>query len=140
MKKQLNQNVLLIIVGVAVMLAGFVFLKDSQGTFEKTEAVITRIEEYREIGNDDELKHDVYVDYTVNGTEYKDVLFDTYSAGMKVGKTITIEYDVDNNANIRSSGAKFVPYILFVAGSAIWVLGALNLIKGKKTKNTDPFA
>lgn len=139
MKKQMNSNVFLIIIGVVVCLASILFFKSNQGTFEKTDAVITRIEEYREGGNGD-YTHDVYVDYTVNGVEYKDIMLDTYSAGMDVGDTITVEYDVDNNARIRSGATKFAPYIMLVAGSAFWVFGVINLINGKKVKNTDPFA
>ena len=129
-----------IIIGIACILASFVFLKSNQGDFLKCEAVISNIEVVQ-FGTDDP-EHEVYVDYTVDGVEYKDVMLDSYHIGMDVGDTVNIEYDTANHGHIRSVSSKFAAPILLAIGCGSLVYGIITAINSKKKPQTkaDPFA
>lgn len=110
-----SKPVKLLLLGIVLVVAGFIFLGQISGPSQKTKAVITRIEVIDEPGAQ-EVDHEVYVDYAVDGTRYQDVPLGSYSAFMKEGKEITVRYNTENPAQIHTSSATIAVLVLFLTG------------------------
>lgn len=106
-------GLLLLIGGLIWLLSGASFLHNA----EKVSATITDIETYKDY--DHRRHHDVYVDYICNGISYQDVLLNSYSSSMYVGKTITIYCDLNNPERIM------LPLSLSLGGSILILLGVI---------------
>lgn len=97
----------------------------------KTEALIYNINN----GN-------VIVEYKVSGHVYKEVL-NYYSDSMREGDSITIYYDLDNPANIKSAEMFIIVYVMGGLGGLFALLGFIFIIiihqkslSNKKLKET----
>ncbi|MDR1939388.1 MAG: DUF3592 domain-containing protein [Clostridiales bacterium] len=77
----------------------------------KTTGVITRIEQE---GAGEDASYCVYVTYSVDGVEYKDVSISHYDSMMKEGKEIDVYYDAENHGIILAAGKGTIG--LFAAG------------------------
>jgi len=141
-KKNGKPTTTFIIVGIICIAVAIFLMRSNQGEFLKGEAVISRIEVVDSVRHG-KVEHEVYVNYTIDGTEYKDVRYDTYHVGMSVGDTVKMEYDVADPAHIRSEGAKFMPYIFLAAGFGLVAAGVVSIKdsgKRAETNGRDPFA
>lgn len=120
-----NTNALAFMAAGLLMLAfGFYLMFFETKGYEKTTAVIERIEEYGSL--DDEM-HDVYVRYSVNGNTY-DGMLDYYSPGYQVGKEIPIYYNPDNPEQIHGE-SRGMQIFLIAAGPVVFVLGTVDLFR-----------
>ncbi len=117
----------MLLVGVACIAAGFIFLNDVKGEFVKTEAVISTIETYYD-DIEQEEKHNVYVDYVADGTEYKGIDIGTWSSGMDEGETIKIMYDVWHPEHAIVPFARIAPFIPLTAGIIILLWQGLKFV------------
>ncbi|MBR1624417.1 MAG: DUF3592 domain-containing protein [Clostridia bacterium] len=118
---------------------GFIVAKNSQKEYAETQATIVEITtDY--IGDD--ITHDVYVDYEVNGVTYNHVHYGGYQDSYAEGQTITILYEVNNPENTGTNTPSWLKYLLFVgavvflaAGIAAIVMIARSSAKGKAMEN-----
>lgn len=122
---------------IAFMIAGLVIaifsvvavVKNHNTDFGTVEATIVRIEEEYDSARE-EYDHHVFVDYEVDGVEYKDAEYGEYWASMKTGDKVTAKYDIDNPEHVQSEHSEIVPYVTGVAGFAIFAFALFKLIKG----------
>ena len=78
---------------------------------------------------DDQVTHETYVDYTIDGKEYKHAYYGAYETGMKVGDTVEIQYLAEDPENIQAPGAEKVKYVFAGAGIVAFIIGLGTLIK-----------
>ncbi len=97
-----------------------------------TEAVITRIESYRDF--DRNRQHRVFVSYSVDGQEYETELH-YYQTGFREGRKITIYYDKEHPTFVSSGAADSISSIILLAiGLPFAAIGGFVVIKGAQTK------
>lgn len=119
-------------ISIAFSLFGLVFFLVGIGitvsTFTKKtkyiehNAVISQIMPYTD--SDGDTSHHVYVDYTVDGKKYHELL-GHYSSSMRTGKRITIYYDPDSPGNIIAGGGAEYTMLLFPGmGALFFIIGA----------------
>ena len=126
-KPDFRQAMIFVLVGLILIGAGFIFFRDMQGTYQKTEATIVEIVHHTVVGG--ETESDVFVDYSAGGKPYEHVRLGSYDITMKEGKTITIEYNIDRPGKIRVPSAVIAPYVLWGCGLLGIVIGARNAMK-----------
>lgn len=119
-----------LVIGIG-LLAGDVFITQKYSAFKSNAEEITgeiaSIERY--YGSDREEKHHVYVNYTYDGVEYKDVSINSYSSTMYEGKKIKLLCDKDNPHHIMtSSGSLLAVSILGGMGIVFTLVGGIPLI------------
>ena len=134
-----GMTVVLLIAGLAMLGLGIKFTFDTRG-FEKTEAVITRIEVESEGGDDS--SYTTYVDYEVDGKSYTgSIVF--YQDGYRPGKRISIKYDPADPTRIAEDSPGMLIYLtgagtLLAAGSLYSLLRAKRkLAKLKEQSGAD---
>ena len=113
------------IFGIVVLALGIFLVSRPRGEWIQAEAVITRVEEEWVTGADDtmDLRTDLYVDYTYEGTEYHDVFLSETNPGDELGKTVKILINPENPAEIDGvNGGKWGIYMI-VVGSLLFLLG-----------------
>jgi len=91
-------------------------------SFAKTTGTITRIETIEAVSADENDDHVVYVSYTVDGKDYESQLGE-YSASMSEGKSIEIQYNTENPAEIIS--ASYFGVIMYFVLSALGFIGGV---------------
>ena len=137
MKENKEEKLIWIIftgLGAIFIVIGLVIFVNGFSSTDKVETVgtVTKIIPYRDSNYN--LKHEVYVSYTVEGREYESRL-DGYSSSFYEGKKIDIYYNKDN-PNIV--GTKFAGVLYLIApgiGLIFFIIGATGLlVKGNKNK------
>jgi len=119
--------------------AGVIVARNSQKEYAETQATIVEITtDY--IGDD--ITHDVYVDYEVDGVAYNHVHYSGYKDSYTEGQTITILYEVDHPENTGEESPSWLKYLLFAvavvflaAGVAAIVIQVRNSAKTKAVMN-----
>ncbi len=85
----------------------------------KTEAVITKIDGHYD---GDDYEHDVFVRFSVDGTDYYGEL-NAYEAGFRVGKSVPIIYKTENpNDFIYGKRNAFISVLLFAVGAFLFFI------------------
>lgn len=97
-----------------------------------TVGTITEISSYRSTNHN--IKHEVYVSYTVEGKEYESIL-NSYSSGFYKGKEIEIYYDKDNPNKIGVKSLDFL-FLIFPGMGLIFLItgGTGILVKNNKRR------
>jgi len=117
-----------IIIGIGSIITG-IFLIVENENYKKhtteTEAIITRIEQ------DNESTHNVYITFSVNGTEYSGIL-GTYGSGMKEGNSVNIRYEPDNPQNFRYSSISGWGLGMLLVGGAFFIIGMVSYKQYKR--------
>lgn len=134
--KILNSKTIGIYTAVVLVLMGLLFsvvsvvilVKDKDTVYEKVDATIVNIEEYYD-SSAEEYSHTVYVDYEVDGVKYTDKEYGSYNSSMKVGDTVTGQYDVNTPELIQAEGSENIPYIIGGVGLVVLAVGIIKLIK-----------
>lgn len=111
---------------VAIGVGAYIFL--SPGVPEEhtgsTVATITNIERYNQVVNGKtETKHNVFIEYTVDGKKYENQL-NTYTSSMRQGGAVNINYDK------RDPGVVFTPGAKTIAAAIVGGLGIIFFIVG----------
>lgn len=138
----------LIPVGVILILVSvFVFMAvDKSKDYPETEATVSKIElfeeEYTESdGTVHEATYTVYVDYTVDGKDYKNVEYGVFQKGYKAGDKVTIKYNPENPEDITQPNTFLLPILLLAGGVAALVGGIASIVvevkKHKKLKKQE---
>lgn len=91
---------------------------------EKLETVIKDEDSFSE----DEYEYTVFVNYTVDKKEYKNVKYDRWVSTMKVGDKLEVEYDPKDPSKIQSINGKTDIIILMSLGGLITVFGIVKTI------------
>ncbi len=109
----------------AIMIAIGVFISmDALKGYNETTATITNIVE---TGSGDDVTHQVYVNYTVDGVEYTNKEIDAYDSSYAVGKQITILYDPNDPGTIIGKQPLWL-FILLFGGGALCLAGGVASI------------
>ena len=109
-----------LLVGAIFLATGLFILLNPHDDYLPTVATIVEIG--TSFGEDD--SPEVYVDYTVDGTEYGHVRLGSYSSGYYEGKEIDILYNPANPAQITTGGGMVWGIVLTVLGGLITLLFA----------------
>lgn len=121
--------VVLVLMGLLFSVVSVVILaKDKDTVYEKVDATIVRIEEDYDTATE-EYTHSVFVDYEVDGVKYTDAPFGSYNSSMRVGDTVTGQYDVNTPELIQAEGSENIPYITGGVGLVVLAVGIIKLIK-----------
>ena len=98
--------------------------------YKTCEGTIVRIEEGLDLTADDtNIIYKVYVDYTADGKEYKEVDYGSYNSSMKEGGKVTVYYDPADPSKIQAEGFETVPYVVLGAGIVAVIIGVIIFIK-----------
>ena len=132
MKKRSFTFIGFIIFGL-IFVAGSIFIMTRPKIEYKTcEGTVVNIEEYYDtFDGDNQLCHRVYVDYTVDGKEYKNAEYGSYNSSMKEGDKVAVYYDPSDPSSIQPEGFETVPYVVLGAGCVAIIVGVIGII-GKK--------
>lgn len=104
---------------------------DHTKNFKKVEATITKLVYVEENSQGDDV-YEVYVNYTVDGTQYNEY-YGEYP-GYKEGQTLTIAYNPNNPKEIAQPISVVVPIGLGIAGVASLAFGIYSTIKNLKRR------
>lgn len=112
----------------------------------KTNAIIVDIQkELIDVFTDDndlypeeQYDYKVFIDYSVDGQEYKHVQYDSYDSSMKVGQEIEIQYDTKDPSNIQSTNSKTFIYAFIVIGALASTFGVFRTVKSVKSDKENP--
>ena len=134
----------LLISGILFFLAGTFFTKFLDNYYENASSAEATI-----INIDKELKHrtsssssgrkyeydySVYVNFTVDDTEYTNIKLANYSSDMHVGDKVIVYYKLDDLANIRTKNSNGLLAIVKIIGFSIFGIGIIFLISGLFSK------
>lgn len=128
----------LIIFGIAIF--ALTNYKEYEG---KVTAVISniqkeRIDSYSDDSNEEQYNYTVFVDYEVDGFEYKGIEYDSYNSSMKIGDKIEIKYDLDDPSKIQSENGKTFIFVFITLGGLVTIFGIYQTIKGFKSNKENP--
>lgn len=130
----------LLISGILFLLAGIFFSKFLNSYYDNAssaEATIVNIDKelrHRTSGGKYEYDYSVYVNFTVDDTEYTNIKLANYSSDMQVGDKVTVYYKLDDLANIRTKNSKELLAIVKIIGFSIFGIGSIFLISGLFSK------
>ena len=128
MKTQISKRkllILLLILGIAAAAVGISTLV-KQKSYVPADAVITEIFEEYDI-TEKEWRYTVYIKYTVDGTEYNEVL-GYHDSSFAVGKEIQIMYNPENPAQTVEAASTAAVYFT-VLGSVFIIAGVIVFIR-----------
>lgn len=99
--------------------------------YPRTEATVTRVELYEAEYSDGDTHYDatytIYVKYTVDGVEYEEEY--GIFPEMKVGQTVTINYNPDDHRDIGQPNSMLLPYGMIAGGVAALAVGIFSVIR-----------
>ncbi len=78
-------------------------------------------------GTGSDAGYKFFIDYTAGGQTFRNVEFSSFDDKTEIGDKVTIEYDSENPANIRSEGGAAIPYVVLAAGLAALGFGAAKI-------------
>lgn len=143
-----------IVGGIGIFLVGLIILGISTFSFinyrdldGKTNATIIDIQ--KELADDvfvddtnlyqeEQYNYTVFIDYSVDGKEYKHVQYDNYNSDMKVGQIIEIQYDAKDPSKIQSTNGKTFIYIFIAIGALATIFGGYRIAKSIKMDKENP--
>ena len=117
MKKFLLSTLVLELLFIGISIYG-IFKPDVE--YNITTGRIVYIDEYYD-AIDDGIRYTPYINYTVNGVEYKNVEYGAYDSSMKVNDEVNVYYLPDDPTFIQAEGYEKVPYVV-LAISTIFLL------------------
>lgn len=129
-------GIILIVFGIVVFI-----INSNNKNYIQVDAIVSKTElveeeHIDEDGNSVDATYNVYVKYTVNGTEYEEELGEL--SGYKENEKITIYYNPDNPKQITQTKSMILP-IIFIIGGCISLIGgiisAVDSIKRIKKMN-----
>ena len=128
---------ILIPFGIAATFVGIFILITSlkNQNYVETEAVVINTVLYEEAHTDSngdyvEATYTVYIKYSVNGTEYDDILGEL--SGYSIGDKVKIYYNPNNPKEITQSKSIIIPIIIIVIGCGTLTFGIISGINAMK--------
>ena len=111
------------LVGLAILVSGLFFRADALGSFREIEAEVTKIEYVSEDRLTETSDARVYVSYTVDGKEYRDIRCNKHGSDVRVGDLVRIEYNTADASKIRTFSDMLLPYAIFLGGGVVFAVG-----------------
>lgn len=131
--KKILTAVISLVIGIIFIVVSILLLSKNANTnyAEITGTIVDITEEWNPTADvdEDQYDHHTFVDYTVDGKEYKHVELGQYSSTMKIGDKVDFLYNVDDPAEISSKGGKLFGIIGIVAGVLIIVIGIFSFLR-----------
>ena len=125
-------TIMFMIAGIVMLVLG-IYLGFFQGKgYEKTTALISRIDEVEDPAADDGVSYQATIQYMVDGKEYFEVL-DSYSSSYKVGKEIKIKYDPADPSKVHEDSLGLYIYLI-VGGLVLIAVPIYSMMKNRKQK------
>ena len=124
-----------IIVGLLMLgISTFAFInyKEYDGVTNATISKIAKTDDRTAMEEEEDIGYTVYVDYEIDGKEFKNIELGSYSSDMKEGDKIEIRYDLNDPYQIKTPGGRLFISIFMVISSLAIVFGVYNLIKIRK--------
>ena len=123
--KRILASVILIIGGLMFALMGFGNMADI-GNFKQVDAVVTSVEEIESVDEDglDDIDFVVTVKYTVDGTEYEEVLQYADKGYFVDGQEVSVLYDPDKPENV--TGATESGALVRLGVGVLFILGGIG--------------
>ena len=123
--KRILASVILIIGGLMFALMGFGNMADI-GNFKQVDAVVTSVEEIESVDEDglDDIDFVVTVKYTVDGTEYEEVLQYADKGYFVDGQEVSVLYDPDKPENV--TGATKSGALVRLGVGVLFILGGIG--------------
>ena len=121
-----------IIFGIIAIITGAHKMQSKRLYDASTTAVITGIErEWSGTDEDgfDQYDYHVYVDYEVDGKEYKQMEYPGYNSSMKNGDTLEIIYQSSNPENFAEKNITGNALIIIAIGSVLTLGGIIGEIR-----------
>lgn len=141
MKENKGENliwVIFAIIGAAFTVIGLVVSGNVFNYKNKVETtgIITEITSYRDDNDEDKnIRHEVYVSYTVDGKKYESKL-NSYSFTFYEGKEINIYYDKNDPSKIGNKSLNLFVLMFPIFGMIFLIVGVRGiLVKAKKSKD-----
>lgn len=130
MKKNIVENLIWIIfasIGAIFIIIGITICGSIFNYKNKidTTGVITEISTHRR--NDDNLRHEVYVSYMIDGKKYESRL-NSYSSSFYEGKEIEIYYDKDNPNKIGVKSLDLLFLMFPGLGLVFFIIGSIGIL------------
>lgn len=137
--KRLSKVIEIVIIALGIILIALSFLFQSlrSKSFENCVEITATITRIDVLWRNKESSHDVYVEYTYDGKDYKNRL-NYWDSTMYEGKTIELYVDVNNPQKISSHalwGMFFI--IFFVTGMIFFIIGVIILIISRNNKKLE---
>ncbi|MDO4811800.1 MAG: DUF3592 domain-containing protein [Eubacteriales bacterium] len=115
-------------VGIFFIVISILILRAPKTDYIPTTATIVDIiEKYDPM--DDEIDHQVFVDYKANGKSYRHAALGSYSSSMQVGDRVDIEYAADDPSHIQTPGSGKIVYIVLGVGILSTLGGAVMTVR-----------
>lgn len=123
-----------LIIGIFLAVAsiwGIVDQKTSTAVYAETTGTIVKIDEQQVDDGDNGFttEYTPYINYTVDGKTYENVQYGAYDSSMKVGSTVTVQYDTKDPANIKAPGSEKIPYIVLAVSIVCIIVSVVLFIK-----------
>lgn len=123
-------------IGIILLVSGVLVYRSNQKFMSEAveiRGVIESIETYRKSNGD--TSHRVYVSYTYDGRQYKNMQVNFYSAGMYEGKEIALLCDPRNPDRVVVKGSDlFTIILLTVMGIIFSCVGIISTIRTVRNK------
>lgn len=111
---------ILVLIGIGLLTGAYFVNKDSKEFKKNSKTTVATISKIDRLSSTKK----VYVNYTVDGQEYKDIKFNYYSKSMDVGETLNIAYNINNPTEIEGEGSSgMAAYIMMLLGIAFSFFG-----------------
>lgn len=130
----------LVPLGIFLIVFGvFMFIvNDKNKDYIKTEAVVSNMELVQDAYTDEngdtvEATYNVYVKYTVDGTEYNEELGE--ASNLKEGEKITIYYNPDDPTKITQTTSLILPIVIIAGGCCSLIGGIVSAVNSMKKYN-----
>ena len=130
----LKTSIIFIVIAICLLGFGIYSILNPHTDYLETTAVITDIQEDYDVATET-YEYRAFIDYEVDGKEYKNVEFGTANAG-DVGKQITIRYNPNNPGEIESTNSEIFSYISAGVGALLLIAGVVFLIKNLKERKS----
>ncbi|MCR5456668.1 MAG: DUF3592 domain-containing protein [Clostridiales bacterium] len=113
------------VMAVLLVVVGVLMMSNKKDNYVETTATISEI---KYIAPDEELAHEVYVDYTIDGHRYEHVQLNIFEFSYSVGKEITILYDPANPSVIKGKKSVDIVILLFAGAAVCAVIAVVNIV------------
>ena len=126
----------LIIIGLLFVVISIFMMRAPKVEYVPATATIADIQSEYDSAQETDV-YTVFVNYTIDGVDYKNIEFGSYSSSMSVGDTVDIEYDPADPSHIQAPGSGFIVYIALAAGAIAFVAGIILTVKSIKQRSSD---
>ncbi len=122
--------------GLILIVFGYILfgIVNTRKDYPQTTATVTKVELYEEAhwdgDTEQEATYQIFVKYTVDGTEYEEEL--GILPEMKVGQTVKIDYDPKDPHNISQPTGAWLPIAIAALGIVALIAGIVSVVKTRK--------